>query len=313
MPQTSSERVRKFRKKLKQNSKLYEVYKTKDRQRKKAERRKPKFQSAAEIAQQKKLNRDRVRKHRILKKEKRKLQQEGQDQGISPYSTPQALGKAVVKVKPHLPKSPRKRKAVIEKLASSTGIQLPKKRKKEFGGNSQLSPEVKQKVYLFYVQDSVSRQSPGKKDFVVCWKNGKKQHLQKRHLLLSLREAHALFLKENPEVKIGLSKFSSLRPLNVLLSSEIPRNVCLCQYHENIKLICDCLKKEIPEFPNYSSDLVANFVCSSDSETCMFGKCAKCPDWLKTISEGVDLEGPATWYEWKRVETVSPTGSKKDS
>ena len=148
---------------------------------------------------------------------------------------------------------------------------------------------------------------------MVSWKNGKKEHLQKRHLLFSLREAHALFLKENPEVKIGLSKFSSLRPLNVLLSSEIPRNVCLCQYHENIKLICDCLKKEIPEFPNYSGDFVENFVCSSDSEACMFGRCAKCPDWLKTITEEVDLEGPATWYEWKRVETVSPTASKKDS
>lgn len=114
-------------------------------------------------------------------------------------------------------------------------------------------------------------------------------------------------------VKIGLSKFSSLRPLNVLLSFEIPRNVCLCQYHENIKLICDCLKKEIPEFPNYSGDFVENFVCSSDSEACMFGRCAKCPDWLKTFTEEVDLEGPATWYEWKRVETVSQTASKKDS
>lgn len=132
---------------------MYEVYKTKDRQRKKAKRRRPKFQSAAEIAHQKKLNRDRVRKHRILKKEKRKLQQEGQDQGINPYSTPQALGKAVGKVKPHSLKKLRKRKAVLEKLASSTGIHLPKKRKKEFGGNSQLSPEVKQKVYLLYVQD----------------------------------------------------------------------------------------------------------------------------------------------------------------
>ena len=44
----------------------------------------------------------------MLKKEKRKVQQEGQDQGINPYSTPQALGKAVGKVKIYLPKSPRK-------------------------------------------------------------------------------------------------------------------------------------------------------------------------------------------------------------
>ena len=182
---------------------MHEVYKTKDRERKKAERRRPKFQSAAEIAQQRKLNQDRVRKHRMLKKEKRTVEQEGQDQGINPYSTPQALGKAVGKVKPYLPKSPRKRKAIVEKLASSTGIHLLKKRKKEFGGNLHLNPEVKQKVYLFYVQDSISRQSPGKRDFVVGWKNGKKEHLQKRHLLFSLREAHALVLKEILWLKLG--------------------------------------------------------------------------------------------------------------
>ena len=108
MPQTGSERTRKFRKNLTENSKLPEVYKTRDRERKKAERRRPKFQSAAEIAQQRKLNRDCVRKHRMHKKEKRKVEQEGQDQGINPYSTPQALGKAVGKVKIYLPKSPRK-------------------------------------------------------------------------------------------------------------------------------------------------------------------------------------------------------------
>ena len=58
MPQTGSERTRKFRKNLTENSKLPEVYKTRDRERKKAERRRPKFQSAAEIAQQRKLNQD---------------------------------------------------------------------------------------------------------------------------------------------------------------------------------------------------------------------------------------------------------------
>ena len=48
MPQTSGERSWKFRKKLREDSKLYEVCKTKDRERKKAGRR-LKFQSPAEI------------------------------------------------------------------------------------------------------------------------------------------------------------------------------------------------------------------------------------------------------------------------
>jgi len=77
-----------------------------------------------------------------------------------------------------LPKSPRKRKAVIVKLASSTDINLSKKKKKHFSiENRRLSPEVTKKVKSFYLLDSISRQSPGRKDFVVSWQNGKKVHL----------------------------------------------------------------------------------------------------------------------------------------
>ena len=262
MAKTSTERSRALRKRLKENAELHNVYKSKDRERKRAERSKSQVKSAGEIARQKKLNRERVRKCRILKKEKARTVVDPKEQEeANIYSTPQALGKAVGKVKPHLPKSPRKGKAVIVKLASSNGIELPRKKKKQFNnGNLHLSPEVTKKVQSFYLLDSISRQSPGKKDFVVSWQNGKKEHLQKRHLLFSLKEVHALFIKENPAVKIGLSKFSSLRPVNVLLSSDMPRNVCLCQYHENIKLICDCLGKMIPEFPSYSKTVIFDWL-----------------------------------------------------
>ena len=53
--------------------------------------------------------------------------------------------------------------------------------------------------------------------------------MQKRHLLYSLIETHALFLNEHPDIKGGLSKFTSLCPMNVLFSSDLPRNVCLCE------------------------------------------------------------------------------------
>lgn len=99
------------------------------------------------------------------------------------------------------------------------------------------------KVKSFYSKD-VSHQAPGKKDFVTSWQHRKKEHFQKRHLMFLLKEGHALLKKEHPEVKIGISKFSSLRLINVLLSSVTPRNICLCQYHENIHLICDCLARD---------------------------------------------------------------------
>ena len=91
----------------------------------------------------------------------------------------------------------------------------------------------------------------------------------------SLKETFGLFQKENPHVKICLSKFCSLRPKNVLLESAMPRQVCLCQFHDNMKMLCDCLSKEISSFPSYSRSIVDHFVCDSNNEECMAGKCVK--------------------------------------
>ena len=320
MAKTSTERSRIFKIKLKKDDLKYNAFKNEDRERKRIERSEPKVESQCEIDRKKKLNRDRVRKFRALEKSKAGTKVDNQNQQVDDevekaYCTPQALGKAVGKVKPHLPKSPRKRKAVIKRLALCTGISLAKKKKNCVAGNKGLDSSVIQKVHAFYEMDSISRQSPGRKDFAVFWKNGEKKHLQKRHLLFYLREVHTLFLKDNPTVKIGLSKFSSLRPVNVLLSSAMPRNVCCCQYHEDIKLLCECITKQIDGFPSYSSDFVNNFVCNPDSEECMLGKCAKCCDMFRKLTkrENSDTsEDTVTWYEWERISVPSnPVKGKK--
>ena len=41
--------------------------------------------------------------------------------------------------------------------------------------------------------------------------NGKKEHIQKRHIYMSIKETHALFIAENENIKISRSKFASLR------------------------------------------------------------------------------------------------------
>jgi len=125
--------------------------------------------------------------------------------------------------------------------------------------------------------DSISQQEPGRKDFVTVKVNNTQQQIQKRHLFWSLRESYGIFMKENPTVQIGFSKFCSLRPVNVFLSVDMPRDVCLCQYHENIKMLCECLHKEIANLPLYSGSFANNFVCNPESELCMLGKCGKCP------------------------------------
>ena len=160
---------------------------------------------------------------------KRKNVSLNEDDTFEAYRTPQALGKTVRKAKRHLPASPRKRKAVLKKIVSSAGISFAKKRC--LAGNRGLSHQTTELVKSFY-NDLVSRQAAGKKDFVTVRQDNKKEHLQKRHLLCSLQETFAIFVKDNPTVKISLSKFASLRPVNVKLSSDMPRDVCLCKYHE---------------------------------------------------------------------------------
>lgn len=79
-------------------------------------------------------------------------------------------------------------------------------------------------------------------------------------------------------------------------------------------MLCEGLHKEITDFPLYSGTFVNNFVCSSESELCMLGrcgKCGKCPSWLQKIKDEADLDERATWYQWERVEQVVPARKGK--
>ena len=68
MIKTSTERYKKFKAKLKEDEERYNLFKSKDRDRKRAERKKQHPKSESDIIRQRKLNRDRVRKYRLLKK-----------------------------------------------------------------------------------------------------------------------------------------------------------------------------------------------------------------------------------------------------
>lgn len=53
-----------------------------------------------------------------------------------------------------------------------------------------------------------------------------------------------------------------------------------------VKMLCESLHKEIDDFPLYSGSFAENFVCNSESELCMLGKCkkcVKCPSLLQKI------------------------------
>ena len=95
---------------------------------------------------------------------------------------------------------------------------------------------------------------------------------------MTVFEAYQCFKEENPEVDIGKSKFSSLRPKWVLRSFDMPRNVCECKYHQNIIVLCEALHCLYPDtVPFYSEDVfVAKCKCNLEAESCMSDNCDKC-------------------------------------
>ena len=63
--------------------------------------------------------------------------------------------------------------------------------------------------------------------------DGSKIENQNQHLEVSVIEACNIWKSGNASRKIGKSTFSNLRPKYVLLTSQLPGNVCVCKYHEN--------------------------------------------------------------------------------
>ena len=78
----------------------------------------------------------------------------------------------------------------------------------------------------------------GKGDFVsVKREGGGREHVQKRLLLLPYREAYAEFKAENRGVQLGLSMFYKLKPRHIICPGQSnTHNVCVCVYHQNVKL-----------------------------------------------------------------------------
>lgn len=133
------------------------------------------------------------------------------------------------------------------------------------------------------------------------------------------KETHALFISEHGSI-IGKSKFADLRPKHVLLSCQLPHNVCMCKYHENFILAVNSLHKVVPACPAYSSSYLDEIVCQSAKEDCWVMKCADCKDRLyNRMQENVFNQEASTlscsWHVWKeegRFTRVQEEGSAAD-
>lgn len=265
-------------------------------------------ESPQKLKELKEKKRKRVRKYR--KSLKNCEHEQDHSPGATPYRSRQALGKALKRARHSLPSSPQKKHFVVREIAKSIGLDVsvsPTSAKRSI-----ITEETISLVNDFYNNNDISWQAPGRKDHVIIRETNEegekvKKIVQARYLMMSLREAHTKFMEENPDTKIGLSKFCDLRPAHVKLFDHLPHQVCVCSYHENVRLILVALKKYSDLSTDFSS-FVNQIVCDSQSKECMSNECLVCKDKLNSFSP----QNPSTsivYHQWQtsnsRVEKVA--------
>ena len=112
---------------------------------------------------------------------------------------------------------------------------------------SAFSTDTKRCVVEFYNNSDISLQAPGCNDRVIIRETIEGERVktteQVRFMLMSLREAYNKLKEEYPSLKVGLTNFCEWRPAHVKLFDQIPHQVCICSYHENVRLLCVALKE----------------------------------------------------------------------
>jgi len=103
-----------------------------------------------------------------------------------------------------------------------------------------------------------------------------KYTVQKKLMMMTVMEAYKLFKMEHKDVKVGKSKFASLRPVHVQPVSEKDQNVCCCRYHENVEMLLDSLRKTCPTLPSLDA-VVEGAGCRWDIK-CYLSQCDICHD-----------------------------------
>ena len=129
-------------------------------------------------------------------------------------------------------------------------------------------PEIIKLVQDFYYTNS--RVLPGKKDYVSV--DG--AHKQKQLILVTLRELYALFKEAYPDLKIGFSKFCTLRPKECIgAGASGTHAICVCIIHQNFNLLLWSFDKSLK-----CKDIVSEVACDTQNFKCMMRLCKKCSD-----------------------------------
>jgi hypothetical protein len=128
-------------------------------------------------------------------------------------------------------------------LKRESGI-LPKIKESNARGRILTEEDIK-RIVDFYNSDEYSRQLPGMKNVKSVKLGNKRANIQKRLLLLNLKELYAEYKKQSAILgykTFGFSLFASKRPANVVtVGSSGTHAVCVCVYHQNVKLMLSAL------------------------------------------------------------------------
>ena len=147
-----------------------------------------------------------------------------------------------------------------------------------------LAAEITECVQSFYYREDISRLMPGKKDCIRVIKKNEKVTVQKRLVLCSLKESFIKFRDSFPEMKIGFSKFASLRPKECKLAGASgTHSVCVCTIHNNLKLMMvgSMMNKVTAHLDvplEHYSHAIASITCNPAQPSCYLGECNYCPD-----------------------------------
>ena len=138
-------------------------------------------------------------------------------------------GRVIQRVSKVLPKSPRKQKAVVKKLA----MELP----------PLLSEALKKNIINFYCSDTITSVGPSMKNRHTCRDennkelkdtSGKTMTLKNRYMCFTINEACKVFCDNIPTVKVSRTSFNNQKPSFIQLRAETPVDTCLYTYHENM-------------------------------------------------------------------------------
>lgn len=179
-------------------------------------------------------------------------------------------------------------------LKSSYGVLADTTAKK----GKELSQQTVQKVIEFYTDDENSRQMSGMKDCISMIINGERTSVQKRLLLMNLKELFTSFITSNPEYNISFSTFAKLRPKNCILpGGSGTHSVCVCTIHQNVKLLLDAINitklTENTDKPLTSyHDCLKELVCAEPRPDCYIDECDNCPgitELMMKLRDALDL------------------------